>query len=246
MSPLALFPLAFALPPDALLVDAGEALPERRVALVLVTPGVPVAAYGVWIEAIEDANLDAWTLSFAPGEQGFDAVRSAVAEAFSAISTERPGIVVLAHGYAGVFALTAGLQPERMVLVGTPLAAQLTPVRTQPASGATASALPWDPAILGGLPAEPYSGELSRSYATWAQTFPSYTAPACPTLLVASTLDPVAPPEVVRLPSQSWPVRTWLRPGPLHFDTHDPTTAELLSDPVIAKEIAKFAAEGAP
>lgn len=246
MSPLVLLSTALALPPDALLADAGQARVDRRVALVLVTPGVPVEAYGAWISALEGANLDAWTLSFAPGEQSVEAIQGAVAEAFSSINAERPGIVVLAHGYAGVFALTAGLTPERLVLVGTPLAAQRTPVRTHPAEATTAEALPWDPALLGALPAEPYSGALSRAYAAWADDFPAYTAPNCPTLLVASTLDPVAPPEIVRLPSQSWTSRSWLRPGPLHFDAHDPTTAELLSDPAIAKEIARFAAEGAP
>lgn len=230
-------------PANGTLVDAGQAMPSARPALILVTPGVPVDAYLVWIDAVESAGLDAWTLRFQPGAQTVEEVVLGVRAGFAALSLDRETPALLAHGYGGVFALLAELQPARMALVATPLAAQPVAVRVRPEPGALATTLPWDPALLGALPAEPYSGALGRAYADWATQFPSYNPPSCPTLLVASTLDPVAPPEVVRLPSQSWPDRAWVRPGPLRYDAKDPTHAELLSDPDIARLMAKFLAE---
>lgn len=243
---LILITAALAQSPGVTLLDAGKAMPEARPALVLVTPGVPVSAYEVWVNAVEREGLDAWTLSFEPGEQGPDEVVAEVSGAFATLAQGRPTPVVLAHGYGGVFALLAEIEPSRLILVGTPLAAQPVAVQVRPEPGARASALPWDPELLGELPAAPYSGALSRAYAGWATEFPAYKAPSCPTLLVASTRDPVAPPEVVRLPSQGWPARTWVRPGPLRYDTHDLSHAELLSDPDLARQVARFAAEESP
>lgn len=243
---LILITAALAQAPGATLLDAGKALPKARPALLLVTPGVPVQAYDVWVSAVERDGLDAWTLSFEPGEQSVDEVVAGVSESFAALAQDRQTPVVLAHGYGGVFALLAEIEPSRLILVGTPLAAQPVAVDVRAEPSAQAQALPWDPALLGELPTAPFSGALSRAYAGWASEFPTYKAPVCPTLLVASTRDPVAPPEVVRLPSQSWPARTWLRPGPLNYDTHDPSHAELLSDPDLSRQLAKFAAEESP
>ncbi|MEY3210303.1 MAG: hypothetical protein RIT28_784, partial [Pseudomonadota bacterium] len=63
---LALFGAVAFAGPTPTLTDAGRARPDARPALVVVTPGVSPGAYDVWVDAIEDAGLDAWLVVF-PG-----------------------------------------------------------------------------------------------------------------------------------------------------------------------------------
>lgn len=232
-------------PPPWRLTDAGRALPEARPALVVVTPGVPHSAYLTWIEALEQEGLDAWTLQLPARARQVEDVTAGVGAAFAALSEGRPTPVIAAHGYGGVFVLLAEVQPAALALVGTPLAAQPVPVLVDTDAPLVAESLPWDPDLLGGLPTEPYAGSLAAAYARWATEFPAYHPPQAPALLIASGIDPVAPPEVVRLPSQGWPDRQWWRAGPLGMEPADPTHAQLLSDPEIARRVARFLAQEA-
>lgn len=243
--PALLAPLALAEAPAAWqLEDAGRSAPEARVVLVVVTPGVPLSAYLPWVEAIEEAGMDAWTLRFSSRGQGVEDITAGLQEAYSGLTEARGSVAVAAHGYAGVFTLLAALSPARLALVATPLAPHPVPVQVDAEPTLVAERLPWDPSLLGPLPAEPYSGELAAAYARWASELPALPPPTCPTLLVASTLDPVAPPELVRTPSAAWPDRTWARTGPLSMEPTEPTHAELLSDPERARVVARFLAQG--
>lgn len=239
---LLVFGLARAASPHAALQDAGAPRPHARPALVVVTPGLPRAATLPWTDALEEQGLDAWTFAVSPRGQDVDAVLAELREAWAALGGGREQPVALAHGYGGVLLLLAGLDPAALVLVGTPLAAHPVAVQVVAPEGPVAERWPMDSALLGGLPVEPYSGELGRAYAGWAVRMPPLAPPGCPTLLVASNLDPVAPPELVRLPSAGWPQRSWRRAGLLGLDPREPSHAELLRDPALARELARFAA----
>lgn len=237
---LALFgAVAFAAPTPTL-TDAGQTRPDVRPALVVVTPGVSPAAYDVWVRAIEDAGLDAWLVVFPGVTWTVDAAVSGLTDAFATVAKGREAPVVAAHGYAGVLVLLAPIQPAALALVGTPLGPQPVVVSTQPPAGDATLGLPWAPELLGPLTMEPTSGALGRAYAAWAVSIPDYAPPRCRTLVVSSGIDPVAPPEVVRLPSQSWPDRRWARVGMLGLDPKELTHGELLSDADLAADVAAF------
>jgi hypothetical protein len=237
---LALFgAVAFATPTPTL-IDAGRARPEARPALLVVTPGVSPAAYDVWIDTIEDAGLDAWIVAFPGVTWTVDTAVAGLTKAFATLAQGREAPVVAAHGYAGVLVLLAPIEPAALALVGTPLGPQPVAVRTQPPPGDAALGLPWAPELLGPLDVEPTSGALGRAYAAWAVSLPDYATPRCRTLVVASGIDPVAPPEVVRLPSQTWPDRRWARVGMLGLDPEELTHGELLSDAALAADVAAF------
>lgn len=222
--------------------DAGRPAPGAPPALVVITPGLPATAALGWVEALEAQGLDAFTFQLPPRGQSVEEVVLALRAAGQALGAARGRPVVLAHGYGGVFALLAQVDAAALVLVGTPLGPHPVPVLTQAPAGPVAEAWPFDAALLGGLPVEPYSGALGRAYAAWAVEMPPLPVPPCPALLVASGLDPVAPPELVRLPSAGWPQRTWRRAGLLALDPEEPTHAGLLRDPELARELARFAA----
>lgn len=237
---LALFgAVAFAAPTPTL-TDAGRARPDARPAMLVVTPGVSPAAYSVWVDAVEGAGLDAWLLTFPGVTWTVDDAVAGLKSAFSTLSGGREVPVIAAHGYAGVLVLLSAVEPSALALVGTPLGPQPVPVLTRPPVGGAALGLPWAPELLGPLAVEPTSGELGRAYAAWAVSIPDYAPPRCPSLVVSSGIDPVAPPEVVRLPSQSWPDRRWVRVGMLGLDPKELSHGELLSDPDLAAEVAAF------
>lgn len=100
--------------------------------------------------------------------------------------------------------------------------------------------MPYDPSWVGDLPSVPYSGHLGTAYASWATDFPEYRVPAIPTLVIASNIDPIAPPEVTRLPSLDWPARSWHRAGMLGVAEQDLTHAQLLTHPRTARMVARF------
>ncbi|MCB9742066.1 MAG: hypothetical protein H6741_09295 [Alphaproteobacteria bacterium] len=236
---------AWAAEPRVILSDAGRADPSARPVLVVVTPGVPVSAYLPWIRAIEDAGLDAWTVHAPSRGQGVDELVEGIAAAHARLSEQRGEVALAAHGYGGVLALMAEPHAARVALVAVPLAPHPVPVQVEVDGSPVAERLPWDPALLGDMPAEPYSGLLAQAYAGWASELPPLAPPGCPSLLVASTADPVAPPELVRLPSLGWEDRTWLRRGPLSLEeTEDPSHADLLLAPEAARELARFLAQG--
>lgn len=226
-----------------MLSDAGSSASKGTIALVVVTPGVKAEAYQGWVEALEDEGLDAWMLRFPAQGQDARVVRSAIEAAAQELTSGGRPLVVAAHGLGGVFVLQAEIQPQRMALVGTPLAAQAVPVRTQPLSAVVQEGLPFPPVLLGPLPQEPLSASLARDYLLWMKHGPELQAPRWPTLLVASGLDLVAPPEVVRLPSQEWSARSWSRSGPLGLEGRELRHGELLSDPSVAQQVAEFLAE---
>jgi len=220
------------------LENPGRVDETAPVALVVTTPGVAVSAYGRWVEALEGVGFDARTLVFRPG--GLDDMLAGIQEVTTGF--EGRSYVIAAHGYGGVLTLLSQVSPSRMALVAVPLGAQLTSVRwPEPVS---ASGLPWPETWVGSLPGDTLAPELAKAYRNWAEDFPSYTAPSMPTWLAASGIDPIAPPEVVRLPSQAWPDRTWKRVGPLSLDFRELTHAEMLTESALAQKMASFLAEG--
>lgn len=221
------------------LVDIGASL-TGTAALVVVTPGVQAEAYLAWTNALEDQGLDAWLVRFPAPDQTVDSVTNGLAQAYETLAAERE-VVVAAHGYGGAFVLLSGIQPERLALVGTPLGPHAAPLTMPPAPHVVAEGLPCT--LVGSLPLEPYAAEVGLAYRAWTTEFPSYTPPKAPTLLVASGLDCVAPPETVRLPSQDWPDRHWERTGKLGLDLGELDHAMLLSDERLAHRVARFLAE---
>jgi len=220
----------------AALRDAGEVVDGSPV-LVVVTPGIAASAYGRWIAAIESRGMDAWVFEADPASRS-DEVAAALAGAARSLAADRGTVRVAAHGWGGVYALMAGVDAERLALVGVPLGPQAV---AGPLSG---QRWPWETGLIGVMPpAKAPSGTLD-AYRAWVSEFPLYDPPSAPTLLVASNMDVVAPPEVVRLPSAGWPQRTWERTGFLSLDSVDLSHADLLSDPGLARRVAKFLEEG--
>jgi len=228
-------------PPDVTLLDVGVAGDGPPV-LVVVTPGIDSSAYQPWIAAIEGRGLDAWTAQAGPGV-GPDEVVSGLRDAGRDLASRRGPLRVAAHGYGGVFALRARLGAERMALVATPLTHHAAPLAIPEAAGAGGEGLPWPTDWVGALPAAPRAASIDAAYRGWAVDLPAPPLPGCPALLVAANLDIVAPPEVVRLPSQSWPDRTWERAGLLSLELQDPLHADLLTDPGVARRVARYLAE---
>ena len=216
------------------LIDISASL-SGTAALVVVTPGVQAEAYLGWAEALEDAGLDAWLVRFPASTQSVESVTEGVRQAYEQLSRDRP-VVVAAHGYGGTFVLLSGIQPQRMALIGTPLGPQAAALVMGPEPKVVSELLP----CTTGLPMEPYSAELGLAYRAWTTDFPSYQAPLGHTLLIASGLDCVAPPETVRLPSQTWPHRTWERTGKLGLDLGELDHADLLADERLADRIARW------
>lgn len=221
------------------LTDAGAQKPGVR-AVIVCTPGVPGTAYLPWAHALEKAGLDAWMVELVTPDQSVD---QAVDGLQAALGQVPDGWVLAAHGYGGVLALLAEPRASRMALVGTPLSAHVVPPMLRDPGAIVSEGMPFDPAWIGDLPSTPYSGQLGTAYAAWATDFPDYRAPAHPTLVVASNIDPVAPPEITRLPSQDWPARSWHRAGMLAVAEQDLTHAQLLTDARTARMVARFLAD---
>ncbi len=234
-------PLAMA---GAPLIDAGRPVPDAPVALIVTTPCVDPTAWLGWAEVLEGHGFDAWLFALPPrGQEPQDAAAELRAAA-DELHVSRGPLVVAAHGYGGVLALMAELPAERLALVGTPLGPHAAPVVAQAPQGPVAEGLPWPQELVGELPGAPCSGELARSYVDWATIFPDFVPPTQPVLLLASDMDPVAPPETVRRPSQGWPGRSWHRVGIQSLGLHDPTHAELLLEPRHGERVAEFLADG--
>jgi len=216
--------------------DAGEVV-DGPAALVIITPGIASDAYNGWVEAIESRGMDAWVFEADPASSSAS-IGAALASASAALAAERGAISVAAHGWGGVYALTAGIAPERLALVGVPLGAHAV---AGPLDG---ERWPWETSLLGAMPPAKAPAGALDAYRDWVSDFPDYTAPTAPTLLIASNMDAVAPPEVVRLPSMGWPQRTWERAGFLSLSGADPSHGELLQDSAIARRVAEFLEEG--
>ena len=168
-----------------------------------------------------------------------DAAAADLSAAVGGLGTRR--WVLAAHGYGGVLALMAEVKPDRMALVATPLAPQVTKI-SLPAP-TRQEGLPWPQAWIGDLPATWLSREMGLAYVSLVGEMPSYAVPVCPTWLMASGSDPVAPPETVRLASMEWPQRTWRRSGILSLSGSELLHAGLLLNPDIAREMAAFLSE---
>jgi len=222
------------------LADAGQVSPGATKAVIVVTPGVQEQAAFGWVETFEAEGLDAWVATQPARGQTLD---ETVAGLGAVLELQGDGVVVAAHGYAGVLVLLSGFEPERLALVGTPLAAQVTPTIAAHPGEVVSEGWPFPEELTGSLPMAPYSGALGGAYLEWASDFPEYPTPAMPTLVVASNADPIAPPEITRLPSLAWPERSWHRAGMLGVAESDLSHAELLSDGRIAGMVARFLAE---
>ena len=187
--------------------NLGEVLEKAPVALVVTTPGVAGDAYLGWVDALERTGFDARLLVFPSSLMGWDAAVAGVKSAVDELGTQ--DWVLAAHGYGGVLALMAEVQPDRLALVATPLSPQVTKLSIPEPS--SQEGLPWPQSWLGELPATWLSREMGRAYVSLVEEMPPYAIPACPVWLVASGSDPIAPPETVRLASVGWPQRTWRR-----------------------------------
>lgn len=229
---------------EPVLVDAGRQRLDSPVALVVATPCVAPTAWLGWVEALEGAGLDAWIVFLEPRGQDPHTAAVSLRSAAEALAAERGPLRIAAHGHGGVLALMAELPAERWALVGTPLGPQAAPVVAVAPAGPVVSGLPWPTALTGVLPTAVCAGELSRAYVGWTTALGPLPPPPGPTLVLASDLDVVAPPETVRGPSQDWPGREWHRVGIQSLLLHDPTHAELLLDPRLAARVADFLAEG--
>lgn len=220
--------------------DAGQALPGSTRAVIVVTPGVQPQAVFPWVETFEQEGLDAWTATLSAHGQSLEEATTRLGEALSALEGDT---VVAAHGYGGVLVLLSGAEPTRLALVGVPLTAQVTETIARHPGEIVSEGMPFPSELVGPLPLEPYSGELGAAYHLWASAFPTYTPPTMPTLVVGSNADPIAPPEITRLPSQDWPARSWHRAGMLGVAEDDLSHAGLLSDGRIAGMVARYLSE---
>ena len=231
--------------PHAVLRDLGGPLSahgdDDRVALLVSTPCVAPEGLIPWGEALEEAGLDAWVLSFEARNQSPEDLVLGIQEALRGFGDR--DLVIAAHGYAGVLVLMADTPARRLALVGTPLAAQVVPPMLRETAPVVAEGLPYAPELLGPVPGVPCSGQLGEAYARWAMDFPEYPVPQQPVLVVASNIDPVAPPESVRLPSLDWPQRSWHRAGMLGVGLVDPTHGDLLTNDRIQGMVVRFLAE---
>ncbi|MEE2750676.1 MAG: hypothetical protein VX519_04555 [Myxococcota bacterium] len=216
--------------------NLGEVLEKAPVALVVTTPGVAVEAYLGWVDALESEGFDARLLVFPASLRGWDAGVAGVKSAVADLGTQE--WVLAAHGYGGVLALMAGVQPERLALIATPLAPQVTKLSVPELS--EQQGLPWPQSWIGELPVTWLSPEMGQAYLSLARVMPSYAPPVCPTWLVASGSDPIAPPETVRLASVGWPQRTWHRAGILSLSGSEFQHADLLLDAGLAREMSEF------
>lgn len=220
------------------LIDVGASL-SGAAALVVVTPGVRPEAYLAWTNALEEHGLDAWMIHFPAEHQSVDGITEGLQAAYTQLAEDRD-VVVAAHGYGGTFVLLSGIDPSRMALVGSPLGPHAAPLVMGPEPYVVAEGMPCS--MVGDLPLEPYSAEVGLAYRQWTREMPAYSAPVSPTLLVASGLDCIAPPETVRLPSQDWTDRHWERTGKLGLDLGELDHAMLLSDERLADRMARYLA----
>jgi hypothetical protein len=214
---------------------------QGRVALLVSTPCVAPEALIPWGEALEEAGLDAWILSFEARNQTSEELVVGLQESLQWFGDRE--LVIAAHGYAGVLVLLADTPARRLALVGTPLAAQVVPPLLLEPGAVVSEGLPFAPELLGPLPTAPCSGQVAQDYARWATAFPDYAVPQQPVLVVASNIDPVAPPESVRLPSLDWPQRSWHRAGMLGVGLVDPSHGTLLTDERIEAMVVRFLVE---
>ena len=209
--------------------------------LIVVTPGVDPRAFQPWIAAIERRGLDAWTAT-AGSEASPDDVVAGLRAAGATLAAQRGPFAVAAHGYGGVFALRARLSAARIALVAAPLTHHAATLVIPAAPPATAG-LPWPADWIGALPPAGRASAIADAYRGWAMDLPALPPPGCPALLIAAQWDIIAPPEVVRLPSQGWPDRTWERAGLLALSFQQPLHADLLTDPAVARRVARYLEE---
>ncbi len=235
--------LARAGPSGWRLVQAGGDDPRAVQALVVVTPGAAEAPFLDWVRALEDEGLDAWLLEGLGGLPSLAAAGRPVAAAVEELRRLGPGrVVVAAHGAGGLAVLLGRPRADRLALVATPLAAWPDPPRSVLEVRPEGWPFPQD--WTGPYAAAPLHPDLAAELARLPWRVPPVAIPEVPVLLVASGLDPVAPPEIVRLPSRAWPDRTFLRLGLLSFQADEPRHGELLESGHAIEAVAAFLAEG--
>ena len=210
--------------------------PERGKdpAVVVVTPGVDPAAFDPWVAALHRRGLDVHLATLSPDTGPEEAIHG-LHLTLEAKAAELGPLRVAAHGYGGLLTVLSGFEADRLALVAAPLAAQRVPVGAVPGT----EGLPWTTELVGEYPPARLHPDLSAAYAAWAAELPSYHVPTCPVFVTSGNLDVVAPPEVVRLPSEAWPERTWERLGFLALEPDRPHMEVLQQDGVTAR-VARF------
>ena len=240
-------------------VDVGRA-GEGPAALIVVTPGMPVGAYGRLVRTLEQHGLDAWMLSFPPEAQDPTAMVDAeIPGALAAVRGARGGarkVALVGHGLGGRLAAASvasgHARPDALALLGAPL--DLASLGEEPE------------ALIGWLAALPVlTGDLDLSTLTldsWKgmPVLPLLLGDPPPTLGVvsgawlASLAAEVGPGHAISLATAPCPVwegaspsdnlappetvraslggGTFVRFGYLHLDPREPDHMGLLSDPI--------------
>ena len=203
-------------------------------AVVVVTPGVAPDAYDGWVAALHRRGMDVHLATLDPTvgpEEAIHGLHLALEERAAELGPLR----VAAHGYGGLLTVLSGFEAHRLALVATPLAPQLVPVGAVPGE----AGLPWSDELVGTYTPAPLHPDLSAAYAAWAAELPRYHVPTCPVFVASGNLDVMAPPEVVRLPSESWPDRTWERLGFLALEPDLPHM-DVLGQQGVTARVARF------
>ena len=220
---------------SSFLVDVRPGLSEGPKVVVVPTPGMTREATLTWELYLEEEGFDVWYLDL---KSEIDTEQAWV-EGIQRIDTvfQDSDYHVLAHGYGARFVAQANPAARSLVLVGAPLGPQLNPtVASVPSEEVVVDALPWPSALLGPLPMRPYSAKLARAYVDIGRRS-AVLDPQAPVVLLASGGDVVAPPECVRLPTQTWTDRLFVRLDGFSFSQK--LHGELLTDPGVLRQIRK-------
>ncbi len=202
--------------------------------VLVVTPGVEPEAFTGWSLALRRRGLDVHLATLEPTTGPEEAIHELHA-ALDELEASLGPLKLAGHGYGGLLVLLSGYAPERLALIAVPLAAQ--PVAVLAKGGD--HGLPWPDELVGDYPAGPIHPDLSAAFAAWAAELPGYRVPDCPVLVASGNRDVVAPPEVVRPPSQGWPDRSWDRLGFLALEP-ERLHMEVLAHEGLATTVARF------
>lgn len=259
---LALAPVAMADPSG--LSDLG-ARSDAPVALIVASPGLAPAAVDPLARRLERGGFDVWRLDLAAAPDPQAAAERTLPEAITTLQAEGRAVLVVGEGLGGRVAaqsVAAGhARPDALALLGAPL--DLQPAGDQPfalVGWLAARTIPegeidletlrharWRehevlPLLLGS-PLPP----LGTLPATWLRSLAAevYAAPrvslaqvSLPVWGAASPSDNLGPPEAMRSGLGTQP---FVRLGYLNLDRREPDHAGLLTDPLPARALLRWA-----